>query len=139
MKKYRTKVDWGFYLLGFALAALGVYMVVDAPSASTVMLALFLAALVPFCIWSTWYEIDRETLIIHYLFMSERLPIDKISEVKLSTGILSSAAASTKRVSIKFSDRKVLKSFAPLEISPRDRVAFIRDLLEVNPSIKTEI
>lgn len=138
MKRYRTKVDWGFNLLMVALAALAAYMIVDVPNFGMVILALFLASLLPYCIFSTWYAIDGNTLIVHWLFMTERLPIDKISEVKLSTGILAGAAASTKRVSIKFNDRKVLKSSAPLEISPKDRIGFIKDLVKVNPNIKAE-
>ena len=139
MKKYRTKVDWWMYLITAAVTAAAVYMVVDMPNLGMALFALFLASMMPFCIWSIWYAIDGNTLIVHFMFTTERLPIDKISEVKLTTGMLASAAASTKRVSIQFSDRKVLKSYAPLEISPKDRVGFIKDLLKVNPHIKTYI
>ena len=39
------------------------------------------------------------------------------------------------RVSIRFSDRKVLKSAMPIEISPKDRDGFIADLKKINPEI----
>lgn len=139
MKKYRSKIDWWLYLITAAVTALAVYMVVDVPSLGMTVLALLLASMLPVCLWSTWYAIDGHTLIVHWLFMTERLPIDKISEVKLCTGILAGPTASTQRVSIKFNDRKVLKSYAPLEISPNDRIGFINDLLKVNPEIKAEL
>lgn len=39
------------------------------------------------------------------------------------------------RVSIKFTDRSVLKSSMPLEISPKDRDGFMAQLKEINPAI----
>lgn len=138
MKKYRTKIDWGFWLLMVGIVAAAVAMVIDMPNVWMVLFALFLASMLPVCIFTTWYAIDGNTLEIHYLFITERLPIDKISEVKLCTGMLAGPTASIRRVSIKFSDRKVLKSAAPIEISPKDRTTFIRDLLQVNPAIKTD-
>ena len=69
-------------------------------------------------------------------FRPTRLPIDKIKSVKKTTGILATAAMSTKRVSISFTDRSVLKSFAPLEISPKDRDAFIAHINSINPDIE---
>ena len=136
MRTYRTRVDWWLYLLMAAVAFIAVYMVIGMPNIVMIILALFLASLLPYCIFTTWYAIDGNILRVHWMFITERLPIDKISEVKLCNGILAGATASTKRVPIKFNDRKVLKSYAPLEISPKDRIGFIKDLLKVNPDIK---
>lgn len=85
---------------------------------------------------SVRYQICDGKLGIRNMFYKwEWLPIDKISEVKKSSGILSAAALSTKRISIKFSDKKILKSSMPLEISPKDRDGFIARLKEINPAI----
>lgn len=137
-RRYRSKVDWWLYLIMVAMVAVAIFMMIDAPSIGTGILSVFLIAMMPYCILTTWYAIDGNTLIVHWMFVTERLPIDKISEIKLCTGILAGATTSTKRVSIKFNDRKVLKSYAPLEISPKDRIGFIKDLLRVNPNIKAE-
>ncbi len=82
------------------------------------------------------YEIEGKNLVVYMLFRPTRLPIDKIKSVKKTTGILSTAAMSTKRVSISFTDRSVLKSFAPVEISPKDRDGFMAQLKLVNPNIE---
>lgn len=58
-----------------------------------------------------------------------------IAEVKKTTGILATAGMSCRRVSIKFIDRSVMKSAMPLEISPNDRVGFMKQLKEINPAI----
>ncbi len=81
------------------------------------------------------YEIDGDELVIYQFFQPTRLPISKIKSVKKTTGYLATAAMSSRRVSISFTDRSVLKSYAPLEISPKDRDAFIARLKSINPDI----
>ena len=66
----------------------------------------------------------------------EWLPIEKIESVKPVKSVLAGAALSFYRLSIKFSDRNVLKSSMPLEISPKDENEFIENLLFINPRIK---
>lgn len=85
-----------------------------------------------------WYEIDGDQLVVYLFFRPNRFPIDKIAEVKKTTGILATAGMSCRRVSIKFADRSVLKSSMPLEISPKDRDGFIAELKEINPDIKVK-
>ena len=82
------------------------------------------------------YEIDGDNLVVYQFFRPTRFPISKIKDVKKTTGYLATAGMSHLRVSISFADRSVLKSFAPLEISPRDRDGFIARLIEINPDIK---
>lgn len=85
-----------------------------------------------------WYEIDGDQLVVYQFFRPNRFPIDKIAEVKKTTGILATAGMSCRRVSIKFADRSVLKSSMPLEISPKNRDGFIAELKEINPDIKVK-
>lgn len=60
----------------------------------------------------------------------------EIRDVKKTSGYLATAGMSRLRVSITFTDRSVLKSFAPIEISPKDRDGFIEQLVKINPDIK---
>lgn len=88
--------------------------------------------------YGCWYEIDGEDLVVYQFFRPHRMPVSKISKVKKTIGYLATAGMSRRRVSISFIDRSVLKSFAPLEISPKDRDAFIAQLVNINPDIKVE-
>lgn len=83
-----------------------------------------------------WYVIDGDELVVYQFFRPNRFPINKISEVKKTIGYLATAGMSSRRVSITFTDRSVLKSSMPLEISPDDRDGFIARLKEINPDIK---
>ena len=88
-----------------------------------------------FLIVGCWYEIDGDQLVVYQFFRPNRFPIDKIAEVKKTTGILAIAGMSCRRVSIKFTDRSVMKSAMPLEISPKNRDSFMEQLKEINPAI----
>ena len=91
-----------------------------------------------FLIAGCWYEIDGDQLVVYQFFRPNRFPIDKIAEVKKTTGILATAGMSCRRVSIKFTDRSVMKSSMPLEISPKDRDSFMAQLKEINRNIEVK-
>lgn len=84
---------------------------------------------------SVRYRICNRQLGVRFFFRWKWFPIDKISEVRKTRGILSAAALSFDRIAIRFSDKSILKSSLPLEISPEDRDGFIARLKEINPDI----
>lgn len=133
--KYYSGIDWWLMsLIIFALVAawaatIGAGWIVSIPIGGVTLLIIVL-------IFGCWYEIDNDNLIIYQFFMPNRFPISKIKEVKKTKGYLATAGMSSKRVSIKFKDRSVLKSYMPLEISPRDRDGFMARLKEINPDIE---
>ena len=85
---------------------------------------------------SIYYIVDGNQLIVYTFFIPRRYPIDKIKEIKPSNSILSAPATSiTRRLAITFTDRKILKSYMPLIISPDKQDEFISHLLSINPNI----
>ena len=87
----------------------------------------------------TYYRIDGDKLVIYQFFRPTALPIDKISEISPTKTILAAPATSlTHRIAIRFLDRKVLKSSAPLVISPVHEDKFVAQLTAINPNIKVE-
>lgn len=136
MSTYKSRIDWWVWLVIAFAIGVTVAVAID----STWWVALSLGGAMIICtllIVGCWYEIDGDQLVVYQFFRPHRFPIHKISEVKKTTGILATAGMSIRRVSIKFSDRSVMKSYMPLEISPKDRDRFIAHLKEINPKIKT--
>ncbi len=133
---YRSKIDWWAWLCLLVVPVSMWFTAFDMPWWYAVFICGGLTALCLIGLFGCWYEIDGKSLVVYMFFRPTRLPIDKIKSVKKTTGILSTAAMSTKRVSISFTDRSVLKSFAPLEISPKDRDGFMAQLKSINPNIK---
>lgn len=133
---YRSRIDWWLW----AVMALSVGVIVvaapDWPWWLTAIYGVMIIGAFIGGIGGCWYAVDGDKLVVYQFFRPHPLPINKISEVRYCTGYLAGPACSTRRLSIKFSDRKVLKSFAPLEISPRDRDGFVAHLLRINPEIK---
>lgn len=84
-----------------------------------------------------FFKIDGDNLIVYEFFRPTIFPIDKIESISPVKTILACSATSlVNRLAIKFSDRKVLKSSMPLIISPVRQIAFIDQLLEINPDIE---
>lgn len=133
---YRSGIDWWVWLVtvGFLvviwLSAIGMsWWYVVFVSGNMTLLYVWL-------MFGCWYEIDGEELVIYQFFRPIRLPISKIKEVKKTSGYLATAGMSHLRVTITFTDRSVLKSYAPIEISPKDRNGFIAQLKSINPDIE---
>lgn len=132
---YKSRIDWWCWLsfiimIGTAVAvALTSTWWVTVPLCGTTIVCILLIA-------GCWYEIDGNQLVVYQFFRPNRFPINKISEVKKTIGYLATAGMSSRRVSIRFTDRSILKSSMPLEISPKDRDKFIISLREINPDIR---
>lgn len=135
---YRSKIDWWVWaILAFFFAILTAAYIGGIGWLTFLIFLVGFGALYAVMIFGTWYAIEGDDLIVYQFCRPHRFPIRKIKDVKYTTSILASAALSTRRVAIRFTDRSVLRSSMPLEISPRDRAGFIRHLLALNPSITT--
>lgn len=136
-KYYKSRVDWWVYAIvvltvgyclffGFWLGDLWLF--------GTLGLGFGAFEVVAFA--SVKYAIRGNELGVRGMsFRWTWYPIDKIADIRKTSDILSASALSARRLAIKFSDRKILKSSLPLEISPVDRDAFVAELRAINPDI----
>lgn len=137
-KIYHSKIDWWVY----ALIPFVILCCMIGPILTQSDYWIGVALSIPCCIFfysliiTTKYAVRGDELGVQYLYKWNWFPIDKIESITETNSINSSAALSTHRIAIKFSDRKILKSSAPLEISPKDRENFISELKKINPDIK---
>ena len=132
---YRSRIDWWvwctviFALVVIWVASIGTYWWLTLINGGG--MTLLMVVLICGC----WYEIDNDSLVVYQFFRPHRFPVSKIKEVKKTIGYLATAGMSSRRVSIRFVARSVLKSYMPLEISPKDRDGFIARLKQLNPEI----
>ncbi len=133
---FDSKVDWWIPVIVVgSVAGCFIGPMIDGDFIPGIVLAAAVLAVEIFIFAGVKYQIRDGQLGIRNFFRWTWFPIDKISEVKKSRGILSAPALSADRISIRFSDRSILKSFMPLEISPKDRDEFIAILKSINPQI----
>ena len=133
---YRSKIDWWVWLVTVGSLAVIWQSAVDMSWWYVVFVCGSMTLLYAWLMFGCWYEIDGEDLVIYQFFRPTRLPISKIKDVKKTSGYLATAGMSRLRVSISFTDRSVLKSYAPIEISPKDRDGFMSQLKSINPNIE---
>lgn len=132
---YRSRIDlWLVILLIFTVVVSLVPLLTE-PWWIAAILGIGMCALMCVAIFGCWYVIDGNSLVVYHFLRPQRFPIEKIKEIKFCNSILAAPALSSKRIAIKFNDRRILKSSMPLEISPKDRQRFISHLLKINPEI----
>lgn len=106
---YHSRIDWWIpAVVAFTVAVAFIGPIIDGELFIVgIVLAVLLGTLEIVMFASVKYQIhDRKLGIRNTFFKWEWFPIDKISEIKKTSGILSAPALSTKRISIKFSDKK---------------------------------
>ena len=143
MTYYKPKIDGWFWILIFVLT-FTLLMVCSIsedglfwPGIIVICVFFFIVLFLIWIITTVKYAIrGKELGIRNLVYKWEWLPIEKIESVKPVKSVLAGAALSFNRLSIKFSDRKVLRSTMPLEIVPKDEKVFIEKLKEINPEIK---
>ena len=135
---YRTKIDWWVPVIVVSTMALALIgpMIDGDGFILGIMMSAMLGALEILIFASVKYQICDGKLGIRNLFYRwDWFPVDKISEIRNAYGILSAPALSSRRIAIVFSDKMIMKSSTPLEISPTDRDAFVEQLKQINPDI----
>lgn len=133
---YRSKIDWWVWLVVIGSLAVIWLSAIGMSWMYVVFVSGLMTLLYAWLMFGCWYEIDGEDLVIYQFFRPTRLPIAKIKSVKKTTGYLATAGMSHLRITITLTDRSILKSSMPLEISPKDRDGFIANLKGINPAIK---
>ena len=140
-KYFNSKIDWWFWSLVFIVVCINCFLgcILEGswiPSPIEICLFLFIVILFGYLISTVKYAIKGNKLGIRGLtYKWQWLPVEKIESIKPTKSILASSALSFNRLAIRFSDRKVLKSSMPLEISPKDKEEFINTLKSINPHI----
>lgn len=135
---YKSKIDWWVWVISVLLFVSVCAICLDSYWWLAAIYGGIIILLWVNLIWGCWYEIDNDDIIVYQFFRPHRFPISKIRDVKKTVGYLATAGMSCQRVSISFNDRSVMKSAMPLEISPKDRDAFISHLKRINPRIESK-
>lgn len=132
---YKSRIDvWVLCILAFALVVITVLCMIESWTLALIY-GTIMVAIVTVCFFGCWYEIDGDQLVVYQFFRPHRFPISKIKEVSKTIGYLATAGMSRRRVTITFTSPSVMKSFMPLEISPKNRDSFIAQLKNINPAI----
>ncbi len=133
MKIYKSKIDWWLGIVFLYPLFLGIQSIVEG---KWIGFLLFFGVL--FFIWfiskTTSYTIKEDELQVKSMFVvNQKIDISKIRKIEKSNSILSSPALSFDRIVIRFN------KYDEIYISPKQKLAFIEELLSINPSIEVKI
>lgn len=127
MKRFKSAVDWWFWLLlikvGLIGATIAAILVVSEPTATMIGIVagiLFLAVAVPLWILAgTSYHVDESLLLIKAGPFRWKVPLDQINSVRASSSAAASPALSLTRLEIRYdTDKQIF-------VSPADREGFL--------------
>jgi hypothetical protein len=133
MKIYKSKIDWWLGLPLVYPIFRSIQSIFEGEWYGYLVLSLTLLLIV-FISKSTRYIITENLLIVKCMFIvNDRIEISKIRKIEKTNSILSSPALSLDRIAIKFN------KFDEVYISPKEKQAFVDELLNVNPDIEIKI
>jgi len=133
MKIYKSKVDWWLGLVLVYPIFRSVASIIEGEWIGYIGIVLCLMFVV-FISKSTRYIISENHLIVKCMFIvNDKIEISKIRKIEKTNSILSSPALSLDRIAIKFN------KYDEVYISPKERQAFIDELLKINPEIESTI
>jgi hypothetical protein len=136
---YRSKVSFGLlifiFLIFFAPVVFDlVYNELDKVVLVVLVLLLITYAFILHMFFQTLYIIEDGQLKIRMGFFSFKpITINDIKEISKTNSILSSPAASLDRIEIKYG------KLGSVIISPKDKLSFAKELVQLNPEIKNNL
>ncbi len=139
VKKYSSKVSYGLLIFIFVIFfAPFIFDLIDnglkQDILGKIVFPIILYGFILYLFFSTVYTIDNGLLKIKFGFFSFRsIDINDIKQISKTDNILSSPAPSFDRIEIKYGD------FGSVIISPKNKLSFSKDLVQLNPKIKNNL
>lgn len=136
-KYYKSKIDWWIYLVLVIMVCGCVFgLFYEGEFWGGLILGGGMLILWLFAVTGVKYEIRDGQLGIRNFYRWTWIPVNKIASVEKLHGVFVqgavSATLSLDRVRMTLSDKSVLKSTMPIDISPEDRDGFIAQLKGIN-------
>jgi hypothetical protein len=134
-KKYTSKISYGLLIIIVLLLIAPLISIIQngVIDKEIALRLLFMAALLLFVLHvflNTNYTIDGSKLKIRSGIIPYRpIEISSIREISKTKSLWSSPAPSFDRIVIKYG------KYNKMIVSPKDKVAFVKDLCEINPNI----
>lgn len=139
IKKYPSKVSYGLLIFIFVIffAPFIFDLINNGLGQQVLSILVFLLILYCFILhmfFQTVYTVENRELKIKMGFFSFRsININEIKKISKTNSILSSPAASFDRIEIEYGE------FGSVIISPKRKLSFSRELVQLNPKIENKL
>lgn len=129
MKVYRSKIDWWLIIVIFIVFCYPMIEGILSKDYIMFSVSFGILSLVFLMFKSIKYKIDGETLKIWWT----KIDIKSIKKIYSTNNPLSSPALSLDRIAV------VYNTYDEILISPKEREAFVQELLKINPKIEVKL
>lgn len=135
MTTYRSKVDIGLVAIVIAPFSFALYETIKNEDYEMLLIILPILFLVISLYWQIKYVVDKDQFIVRSgIFGTTRVAISDIKSVHKAYNPLSAPALSINRLEVKYGSK-----FDYLLISPKNRKAFVKQLIAINPNIDVKL
>ena len=131
MKKYKSKIGlWIVLFIAMVLGSTSILMIINHIWSGLIINSV-VAGFISYIFMSTYYIISGKDLIVKCgSFINMTIKIDRIKKIKETNNPLSSPATSLDRIAIYYNKSGFVM------ISPKDKIDFINNLIDINSKIE---
>ncbi|MEC5422555.1 PH domain-containing protein [Virgibacillus sp. C22-A2] len=126
---FPSKKDWWLTLLLWGVASVGVVVPLITGDVTAALFMLPLALVLLWFWFKTDYKIENEQIKVRYGPIRQTIHIKDIKRINKNKNPFMAPALSTDKIEI------LCSKYDVISISPVDQQKFIKDLLEINPTI----
>ncbi len=133
-KKYKSGISyWLLNILLIVFSTVSILLYIDGVPWYAYLLIIILFVFILQLFVNTYYIIEGDVLKIRSGFLYKlNIDIHQIKRIEETNSPLSSPAASFDRIEITYN------KFDSVIISPKEKLGFIQDILQINPSIEVK-
>lgn len=133
-KKYKSGISyWLLNILLIVFSTVSILLYIDGVPWYAFLLIIILFVFILQLFVNTYYIIEGDVLKIRSGFLYKlNIDIHQIKRIEETNSPLSSPAASFDRIEITYN------KFDSVIISPKEKLGFIQDILQINPSIEVK-
>lgn len=130
MKVYKSKIDWWLGLFLVYPIFMSIKNILEGNLYGLIGLSVFVGLILIFSKTTRYIIIENQLIVKSTWIVNERIDISKITKIEKSNSVLSSPALSLDRLSVRYN------KYDEVLISPKEKKAFIDELLKANPNIE---
>lgn len=130
MKVYKSKIDWWLGLFLVYPIFMSIKNILEGNLYGLIGLSVVVGLILIFSKTTRYIIIENQLIVKSTWIVNERIGISKITKFEKSNSVLSSPALSLDRLSVRYN------KYDEVLISPKEKKAFIDELLKANPNIE---
>lgn len=130
MKVFKSKIDWWFGLILIYPIFMCIKSMLSGEWIGFVGIGVVVGLILIFSKTTQYILFENQLIVKSTWIVNERIDISKITKIEKTNSILSSPALSLDRLRIRYN------KYDEILISPKEKKAFMDEVLKINPNVE---